>query len=421
MIKRRLAGGVLMAVGKKLADVAPAAAALVSVLAGLAPAFPSLFAGDGLPPPAKSAELRIGGEMRIDYSYRRARAPTAGGRLEAADLALRVARLRLGVDVHPNVSALFKINLQDSPKGPPAGSEIMEEAMVALRAAGGGDWSFYAGQGRAPYGQDIALGIIQSYHHSANRGDSADGPLFIAEPPGVAAVDPATGARTTIPARRPGQLERVFLAGTAYEWDSRWRMELAVFQPEAEEYAPRLTNRKAGALAGAGSDIGFAARWWGRPVEALTLEASAVMEHSGDMGRPRLRTDLPGGAKAAENAFALSLGFDWRLEPWRVFGEYQHGWDWDFIRGHAADAWQLGLARSLGRGWRVGGMAEALRLDYGDQHDSFYKLALNVRYAAAAGWFVLAEYGHEWLTSRRDGRTDNGAGDFIGLRIGLTF
>jgi hypothetical protein len=264
--------------------------------------------------------------------------------------------------------------------------------------------------------------MLQSYHHLSNRADSPEGRVFIVETPDDAAGRPANpGRNLENPPMRPGQLDRVFLAGAAYGWEDRRRLEMAVFQPDRGAYAPRLRNRGPGGWRENGSDIGFSARLWWRPVESLTLEGSAVLAHSDDMGRAWLRTDLPNGTGARKNAFALSLGFDWRRDPWHVFGEYQHGEDWNFSRGHDSDIWQVGLARSWGD-WRVGGMAEGLRLAAGGRVDAYYKLALNIRYAAPAGWFVMAEYGREWFRRREDGhRTAKADGDFAGVRVGIVF
>ena len=374
------------------------------------------------------ATVRLGGELSTDYAYRRVR---GSGRTEpgisAADLSVSLARLRLAVNVGPAVSALFKINLQgaasrDSDAGiGDRDDEILEEAVLVLGMAGGDGWSFYAGRGRAPYGQDVTLGMLQSYHHSANRDSSPEGEVFIVEPPGTAIPLPGGGA-VTLPEMRPGQLERVFMAGVAYERGGRWRAEVAAFQPGGEEYAPRLSARNANGA----SEAGLTARLWWRPIDGLTLEASLAAAHSSDMGRRELRIDLPTGAVARKWGSSLSLGFDWRLKPWRLFGEYQHGWNWNFSRGHAADIWQLGLARDISEGWRIGGMAETMRLasrtPAGKRVDSYYKLALNVGYAAASGWYALAEYGGEWFRRREDGAPDlRKRGDFLGLRVGLSF
>jgi hypothetical protein len=264
--------------------------------------------------------------------------------------------------------------------------------------------------------------MIQSYHHLANRGDSPEGKIFIVEAPGDAAANAAApGQAIELPPMRPGQVDRVFLAGAAYEWEGRRRLEMGVFQPDRDAYGPRLRDNGRGGRDGSGTEIGFAARLWWRPVETLTLEGSALLSHSDAMGREWLRTDLPAGAAARKNGFALSLGFDWRREDWRVFGEYQHGANWNFTRGHDSDVAQIGLARSWGN-WRAGGMAEALRLASSDRVDGYFKLALNIRYAAPAGWFVIAEYGREWFKRDESGRPMARAeGDFVGFRMGMSF
>jgi hypothetical protein len=371
--------------------------------------------------PPGGASVRIGGEITVDSSLRLSRGRNGAPDAKLMDLTMRTARLRLQADVHPSVSALFKIDLQGR-SGGPTSAEMVEEALLVMGASGGNGWSFYAGKGRAPYGQDITLGMIQSYHHLANRDVSPEGRVFLVEAPGDTAASIANPGRTIeLPPMRPGQLDRVFLAGAAYEWEGRRRVEMAVFQPNRDAYAPRLRDGGGSGRHGSGTDIGAAARLWWRPVESLTLEGSAILSHSDDMGREWLRTDLPAGTEARKNAFALSLGFDWRREPWRIFGEYQHGTDWNFSRGHDSDAWQIGIARSWGS-WRAGGMAESLRLSHVGKVDTYYKFTLNIRYAFPAGWFVMAEYGREWFRRSESGRqTTKSDGDFAGFRVGMVF
>jgi hypothetical protein len=391
------------------------AAAIFAARAGGSP-------GADRPSPGPRPEIRIGGEIQVDYFLRLTRGSPEFPSVRAADLTVRRAGLRIQADVRPGVSARFKIDLRGGPDPARTQADILEEAILALGAAGGAGWSFYAGKGRAPYGQDVTLGLIQSYHHLANRNHGSHGPISILEEAGDRVADPGRpGGTLVLPIPRPGQLDRVFLAGAALESDSIWRAELAVFQPSREEYDSRLKSGSSGN----GSNIGAAGRFWWRPFESLTLEASAVLAHSDDMGRAWLRTDLPAGTPARKNASALSLGFDWRRDPWRVFGEYQRGWNWNHSRDHAVDAGQLGLARYWRSGWRLGGMAEVLRAGSGQpagKVDTLYKLALNVKYAAPAGWFVMAEYGREWLRRDQYGKAPGkDSGEFAGLRVGLTF
>lgn len=378
----------------------------------------------------KNAVVSIGGEIRVDYSYRNARATPKGdnaanpSKAKLADLSVRNANLRIAADVHPNVRAFFKLNLQGDAGHFRDREEMLEEALLVMGAIGGTGLELFAGKGRAPYGQDVTLGMLQSYHHTANRVDSPEGRVFIIDPPADHYPDPSgPDAGKALPPMRPGQFDRAFLAGAAYEWDDRWRVEAAMFQPNRDEYRPRLDDgfRRNDSV----SDLGFAGRVWWSPVEDLSIELSGMAAHASEMGKKAGRYDLSPGAKATDNAYAVSLGFDWRPGPWRVFGEYQHAWDWNFSENYDVDIWQIGLGRELAANWRVGGMAEGMRIrgkDGGKTVDEFYKLALNIRYVFTSGVFVMAEYGHEWFRRESSGSlADKRRGDFFGMRVGLTF
>ncbi len=378
-----------------------------------------------------NATVSIGGEIALDYSYRNSatsaiapNATTIPTDASVAALALTQATLRVEADVHPNVNAFFKLDFGSYASR--HDNEILEEAMLVMSAVGGSGLGFFAGKGRAPYGQDITLGMLQSYHHNANQIDSGEGMLFITDPP-AEKRDPAGSDPTPkqAPHMRPGQFDRVMLAGASYSWQDRWKVEVAAFQPGVGEYRERLVvddDR------GRDSGIGASARVWWRPFEDVTLQLSAMAARSPDMARIQLRRDLDLGVdtEGTATAYAVSAGFDWRRGPWRVFGEYQHGWDWNFTKGYDTDTWQAGASREFAGDWRVGAMVEGLHIDDAGaaapvKHD-YCKLALNVRYTFASGFFILAEYGKEWLRRERAGSLDERRhGDFFGVRIGLAF
>lgn len=377
----------------------------------------------------KNAVVRIGGEVTTDYSYRSSRststaASSVPSEARIGDLGVRNANLRIQADVHPHVSAFFKIDLSADGERHRDRDEILEEALLVMSAVGGTGLGFFAGKGRVPYGQDVTLGMLQSYHHMANQFDSGEGMIFISDPPEElrnANPDdyPPTGPM------RPGQVDRVFLAGASYEWQDRWKIEVAAFQPGEFEFRERLadsrTNKKPGRT-------GAAARIWWRPFEDLTVQLSVMALRSNAMARVQNRSDIPqnAGVRGAKTAYAFSAGFDWTRGPWRIFGEYQRGVDWNFTKGYDTDTWQLGAGRDFGEGWRAGLMVEGLHIDNAAPREAirqdFYKLALNIRYAFSSGMFIVAEYGHEWQRRKRGGElTDRRQGDFIGLRFGFAF
>lgn len=380
-----------------------------------------LRAGDAAPDALvslqRNATVSIGGEVATDFVVRHTKGG-GGAHINAGDFEIKNTNLRLRAEVHPNLKALFKLDLSDDSELNDSDRQLLEEAMLVMDSVGGTGLSLSAGKGRAPYGQDVTLGLIQSYHHSANRNDTSEGRVFVVDPPAtrIGGAVPSPGDRW-LPPPRPGQIDRVVMAGAAYEWDSRWRFEAAVFQPDFGLDRYRVQGD-------AGNGKGVSARLWWQPVEGLVAEVSGVVAHSSAMGDPTRRLDLDGFASARKNEWALSAGVDWRFGDWNLFGEYQHGFDWNFTRDYDVDIAQLGAARYFGS-WRVGGMVEWLGIDdpsAGGMDDDYFKLTLNVRYMFANGAFVTAEYGKEWF--RRvyvSGNRDKRHGDIFGVRFGFSF
>lgn len=384
------------------------------------------YAPDGVTSLRKNAVVSIGGEVRVDYAYQKSETSAQSTQARSSeppidarggDLSLRNTNLRIHADVHPNIQARMKLDFS-SRDGHDDPDRVLEEALVVMQSVAGSGLSFFAGKGRAPYGQDITLGMIQSYNHVVNSADSSEGPILL----NVPVRGTGSAAAKDLPPMRPGQFDRVFLAGAAYERDSTWRVEAAAFQPNDAAYEDRLAGWSD---SDTGSDIGAAARIWWRPIEELTLQASGIVARSADMGRTGQRTDLDPGARGTKTAYSLSLGFDWIRGPWRVFGEYQRAWDWNFTKGYDVDVWQLGAARELGSGWRIGGMVETMGIDSESSakvEDRYWKAAANVKYTFNSGFFVLAEYGHEWFRREKAGSMwEKRRGDFFGVRCGFSF
>ena len=376
----------------------------------------------------KNATVHIGGEVRVDYAYRDSKdthaAPhaTKPRDTKLSDLAVKGANLRLRADVHPNLQAFFKLDLSSRVEDHNDQDDILEEAMLVMSAVGGQGLGFFAGKGRTPYGQDITLGMLQSYHHAANQADSSEGRIFVTDPPDARTAGGGVLSGKSLPPMRPGQMDRSFMAGASYEWHDRWKVEVAAFQPNLHRYNDRLRDRDGSR---SGADIGVSGRIWWQPLEELVIQASAMAARSNDMGREYLRLDVQAGARGTNLARAISLGFDYRNGPWRVFGEYQHGWDWNFTKGYSTDTWQLGASREVVENWTVATMVEGLHItDKADVklEDDYYKLAFNVRRSFDNGFFILAEYGHEWRRRHRDNTLwDKTRGNFFGVRVGFSF
>jgi hypothetical protein len=364
----------------------------------------------------KNAQVTIGGEVMTDVTWRDAE--------EGVDkrVEMRRANVRIVADFVPGVRAFFKLDLTDHEKQ--RKRRLLEEAMLVMDSVGGlPGLGFFAGQGRAPYGQDVTLGIIQSYHHNANEVETPEGRVNIIDPPGDSFISPArNNQRLVLPPMRPGQIDRVVMGGIAYTWDERLKLEAAVYDPDETQENLRLSHPGRH-----DSNIGFAARLWWRPTENLTVQGSVVNSHSSTMGDGAGRSDLAGlyAVPARKNAWAMSVGFDWRDGPWRFFGEFQQAWDWNHTKNYDVTIAQLGAAREFRDNWRLGAMAEYMRIDDSNiarHEDSYYKGVINLKYAFTEEIYVLVEYGYENMVRRSHAQDRSSRhGNFLGMRFGFIF
>lgn len=414
-------GGFRMRAGRwGLYAVLAVAWAQAMVVAG-EPGYAASDSANSLVSLRRNAIVRIGGTVRTDYTYRsaNANADASGGDAHEGDLSVRGATLRLDATVHPHVKAMFAIDLSGE-SDPGYDDDIVSEAMMVMDAVIVPGLEFFAGKGRAPYGQDITLGLTQSYAHAANRTDSPEGRVFIVLPPVDARENGRADGKALAP-MRPGQFDRTFQAGMAYQWDDRWRVEIAAFQPDSAVYAARLRDGRSMAK---GSDIGFAGRAWLRPIEDVTLQFSAMAVHSTRMRDKANRVDVRPDATMRSNAYSLSAGFDWRRDAWRVFGEGQYAWDWNFTDDYTAITGQAGILREFDS-WRAGVVGEHLRIDDGagsKRIDKYYALRLSIGYEFYNGAFIIGEYGHEWFSRTAGGRVaEKRSGSLYGVRVGFDF
>lgn len=342
----------------------------------------------------RNAKVSVGGEFAMDYIRRDASAGL-GSSLHTSEMRLSNSNLRLRVNAYQGVTACFKLDFSQPPNNGNDGDFLLEEAKLVIDAVGGGDWKFIFGKGEAPYGQDRALGILQSYHHRANAVDSSEGPSHIVNTEG------------TLARWRPGEVDRVAMAGAGYTFSQNLYAEAAVFQ--GAEHSPVAPENDMG--------TSFSARIWWDPFETLTLQASA-MRLSMKPEEPIVSGNIRSGA------WAVSVGFDWHMRKWTVFGEYEHGWNWDHLKDSSSDTFQLGAAYALNHAWRLGAMGEWMRIRSPEtgQQDDFRKVAANIRYTLDNGVFFLLEYGHEWYLGKRSMQPDDRRdGDFLGFRTGFSF
>ncbi len=341
-------------------------------------------APDALKSAGGNATVRIGGEMNTDYIVNwRSR---SGQTLTDTSWNIHNSNLRFTIDLSPELQGRIKLDLSE--KQPYLRDQILEEAQIVWKNISGGPFSVLFGKGEVPYGQDRTLGIIQSYHHTEGS-YSPEGPTILNGPQEGAAFNDQQLAEG--PVYHPGEVDRVVMAGVNFDWEDTIKAEFAVFQPN-DWRDPALGD---GAVVD--GDVGiesFAGRiWWKTPVEGMVAEVSGIRQHirqRGDNSRY--------GSDAVEDEYAASAGLDWNLPglPLELFGEYEHGWDWNYTSGYNTDTLSFGGLYGLTDRLRAGGMAEWLLIDDRGNDHNYNKFVLHTDYTFRSGLYLMAEYGLEF-------------------------
>ncbi len=340
----------------------------------------------------RNARVLIGGEVAVDYAYlTRTKQGSSGNRLQSSEWKTQSANLRFRIDATPDAYFYLKLDLDDAGSNTP-GQGLIEECKFIWQNIRSSDWGLVFGKGEVPYGQDRTLGIIQSYHHN-DLLDSGEGPTILTgsksnPDPLVVADDPSLG-RTA----HPGEVDNVYLLELNYTFRDFLKFEASVFQNndgrDENGYLSTMHENRS-------DDFGmqsFAFRTWFTPLEGLTVESSFIRKHSATRGD----TDVFGQA-AKTSQMAASFGFDYvSAGPWEFFGEYQHGWDWNYTEGYDVDIAQLAAVREITPSFKLGVMTEWMRIDDRGEIDNYAKLVTSGKYMFDTGIYLILEYGYEWF------------------------
>lgn len=344
----------------------------------------------------RKAFLRIGGEMYVDYmsAWRR-------GNTDVHAWSMRHQTLRFQMLFTPEVEARIRLNLAAAgEEANAANGHFLEEAMVLWHSVYGGPLGLVFGKGEAPFGQDRAWGIMQSYRHR-DAPYSPRGPVILTGAwPGQ---EPYAQASNPAPNRHPGAVDAALLAGVNFTWQDQFRVEFAVFQPD----------RGDGMAVDGVNAMSYAGRvWWNTPVEGLLVSTSGMVQR--DWSRSHRGAF---GTDATHTQYAAAAGLEWDVPgvPVEVFAEYQRGWNWNYTRNSNTHVVSTGALYTINDMFRLGAMQEWMRVgDRGTNYD-YKKTVLHTRADFGNGISLTLEYGFEWLN---DGRIH---AHVLAVRSGVSF
>ncbi len=370
----------------------------------------------------RTASVRIGGELNVDVIVKhREDLPDEDDTVDSTEFRTNNTNLRLRADITDDTYLHFKFDLDGEGGDSPDRNDLVEEAQFVWRNLGGTAWGARLGKGEVPYGMDRTLGIIQSYHHN-DAVYTDEGPVILnAGTEGAdSANSPANPHANVGRTAHPGEVDRVFLAQVDYTFRNQMRFELALFQnndgtqnggaPTAGMYEDRSDDTLL--------FQSMAGRVWFQPLERLLLQVSGIRMHNESRGDTTLF-----GPEAEDDQYAVSLGFEWAPEashgPLNLFGEYQHGWDWDYTDNYETDTLSLGALWRVNDRLGLGAMGEWLGIGEGDADEDYFKLVLHTRYALESGVVFMFEYGREWFEG--DTSQEDRTADVAAFRTGFRF
>lgn len=344
----------------------------------------------------RKAFLRIGGEMYVDYTsaWRR-------GNQDVHAWSMRHQTLRFQMLFTPEVEARIRLNPAAAGEDQNAANgHLLEEAMVLWHSVYGGPLGLVFGKGEAPFGQDRAWGIMQSYRHR-DAPYSPRGPVVLTG--AWYGQDPYGAASNPAPNRHPGAVDAALLAGVNFTWLDRFRVEYAVFQPDRGDGMPEEGTN---ALSHAGRV------WWNTPVEGLLVSASGMVQRDWNRSNQAVF-----GAGATHTQYAAAAGLEWDLPgmPLEVFAEYQRGWNWNYTRHYNTHVVSTGALYTVNDTLRLGAMQEWMRIGDRRTNYDYKKTVAHGRIDFGNGVSLTLEYGFEWLN---DGRIH---AHVFAMRSGVSF
>ena len=377
----------------------------------------------------KKASIQIGGDGAVDLIYKHRDDQTSDSdEVDSTEFHTNSANLRFKVSSGANTFLYIKLDLDDSWDSALDGAgldqdDLLEEVKFVWNNVRNSGWGFVFGKGEVPYGQDKTLGIIQSFHHN-DETYSSEGPGFLlAGTEQSMAGDAANPHANVGRVAHPGEVDNVYMIGANVNYRDFLRFEIALFQNNDNV----LTGGFGRGLHEDRSDdhLGFqsfAARLWMSPVENLRMQLSFIREYNdtaGDAG-------LTGNNWAEEDQCALSFGFTYRLGqlPLELFGEYQHGWDWNYTDDYDTNTYQLGLIWSATESCSLGVMGEWLDIDddNNDAEEDYGRVVLSAKHRLQSRIYMVLEYGYEWWDGDFDNADDQDrSAHMVAFRTGWAF
>jgi len=382
----------------------------------------------------KKGAVQIGGDIELDtVVLHRDDVTSDTDEVDSTGFYTSTANLNFKVSASKDTYLYLKLDLDDMwtrDGGAVNQDDLLEECYFMWKAIRGSAFDLRFRQGRGPLWPGQGCGDHRQLPPQQRHGQLArqDGPLRSGGRRRVGERQPARGGREHQP---PGEKDNVFMVEGTYTWKNLIKLESAVFQNNARRGGGAMTR---GMFEDRSDDTlffqSFAERLTWTPIENLKVLASVINEHCETRGDSDWRdgVDLH-GVDAEADQTAASLAFDWTLKciPLEVFGEYQHGWNWNYDDDYAVNIYQLGTIYGLTKAIDLISEVEYMGIQADDNdadvanREDLWKLSIAGKYKFENGIYMTLEYCHEWYEQEDKVGGDDRDADMVGFRTGWNF
>ena len=365
--------------------------------------FTALFAGICM-----AVELKIGADIEVVYSAINVNNKNLINDQNEQDIAkfyTTDADLNIKALIDENAEAFIKLDIDDFSSGTVNMNSLLEEINFTLKNVGGISLDAKIGKQEIPFGMDRGLGISDPYTHGSTgdvllNGIDFNGINF--------ARDGIVGDEEKFP--HFGEVDNRFaitLITTPIKNSPKF--ELCVFQNDREQ-----DYDDGDEPADDGLTQSYAIRLTSTRVPNLEARVSYVSMHKEEI-------DITAGK--IDDSSALSVSFDYTLNPVQFYGEGIWGSNLNHDKDYDQDVYHVGLAYNLSEVTTIVCQYNKManRNNSGAAEPELEKITLTPKYKLQSGVELALEYARETLDMDDPVNTKDVTVDVLSARVAYHF
>jgi hypothetical protein len=375
----------------------------------------------------KNAAITISGEATLDVvvSHRDdgdRNGDNATARRENGDeidnTSFNTGDAYLGFEIRASRNATLNIllDLDDFNDGAVNEGDLLEECYYLWENVCGKPWTIAFGKKGIDYGMDSSIGISDGFNTGAATWFTAREAADNTANPKNTNYHRQVGTNV-FPGAQPTDL---YAIETQYSWKGKARFYAAVFQNSTAMHEDRSADTL--------FFQSYAVKVELTPVERWSFQLSFMNRHEDSARRDTSapRATVANWDNTENDQQSISAGFTYSGSALTVWGEYQHGFDWQYNDETTADVVGLGLIYAATGSIDLGLMGDWAGIDKAAGYDEerYWQVAVNATRKFDSGIYLTLEYAHLWYdgdaTAANSGNVDREA-DVLAFRTGWAF